>query len=172
MKKIIWSFLFVSALFVSCGDDDDDSSKPANNNNEVEKDEVVTKENCLDVLKKNYGIDIQLPLSSYIAMYSDVSYEWGATFMCESGNNDGQEMAKKLFSNTQNISKDGLFGRDKSAAQDFVKGDEYKTLDETITVQYDDYVEYEWYFKSENGSNVHVYVENDMVKGIYKIGIN
>lgn len=176
MKKIFFPILFVSALLLSCGDDDDESSNPSGNKQET-VDNTVTKDNCLDALKKNYGIDLQLPSSSSIAMYSEISYKWCVTVMSSGSNNDGLEVAKALFSLTKSISTDGLFDGEfivdqQSNNRSFVRESYLVDLDDANQSQYDGYAEYGWYYHSENGSLVQVYIENDEMKGIYKIAFN
>ncbi len=178
MKKIFWSLLFVSALFVSCGDDDDDDSNSSDNGGkkEVVDDGKITKDNCLDYLKKNYNLALQIPSTSTITTFSDFTYDWGISIKSENVKNDVAEMANSLFSQTQSVSKEGCFAGEYDIDEEaytvtFIKGKDFSTLEDSKIYEVGGYYQYEWYYKDAKGNIGEVFISCDEENGLVGIAI-
>lgn len=187
MKKLIWASLFMSALFISCGDDDDDDNNnggSSNNKQEQKEDnpgttdnDKVTVENCLDALKQDYNIDLKLPASSSISLFSDFTYDWSVAVKSANAEKDALEVANSLFEKTKALSTEGLFTGvydfdEVSNKTVFVKGDDITTLEDAKEMGSDGYAQYIWFYKSSNGSITEVFIDYDNNKGEYTIGID
>ncbi len=55
---------------------------------------------------------------------------------------------------------------------EFVKYEDISTIDEAMSNNYDEYGQYNWYFKSANGHLTEIFIDFNGVNGEYTIGVN
>lgn len=178
MKKIFWSLLFVSALFVGCGDDDDeDSNSSDNGKKETVDNDKVTKDNCLSALKKNYGFDLQLPSTSTISAYNDFLYDWAVSIKSSNPKEDALAILNSLFEQSKSLSTEGVYcGEfdydDETEHVFFNKKKDANSLEDALQSYVATYYQYDWFYKSSKGFNIEVFVDYDEEKGSISIGID
>jgi len=187
MKKIIWGLMCASALFISCGDDEDENenSNPQNTNQNTDNgkpeekpaDGSVDGAACLANLKKDYNIDVKLPSTSEISLFSSFTYRWSVVVKSTNTKNDALEVANAIFNQTKTLSTDGLYtgsyDYDETTNKTvFVKDEDITTLDEAMTMGYGEYAQYTWYYKSANGHLTEIFIDFNGVNGEYTIGVN